>query len=242
MLPIGLGLAGLALLGSAGFLLRSLGQRYRIARLLAAAPEAAIAEARALALGPPHFVRVHGRVQSDEEFPDEHERPLVYRRRRLEVQRPSGAWEPVEDDRVAVPFAVGSRSTSIAVDADGLGDGLVVMPRESSGRASEVPGRLPPDLPPATPVRLRVEQVSAVEQATIAGVPRIGPDGEPWLTTSATRPLILTTLEVPTAMRLLADGRRRRVTAAVACLVGGAGMLAAAIVAALLRAGSAVTR
>ncbi|MBA2254514.1 MAG: hypothetical protein H0W07_05310, partial [Chloroflexi bacterium] len=220
-LPLLLAVLGLVALFVASLLLRSIGRGYRIARLLAAAPEVSIAEALELAAGPERFVRVRGRVESDEEFPDEHDRPLVFRRERLETRGPGSPWRTLQEDRVAVPFGVGLRSMFIAVDVDAIASGLVVLPRESIGRAGEVAERLPADVPVDAEVRLRVEQVSAVEQASIAGVPRPGRDGQPWMTAGAGRPLIVATMELPEAMRILAGGRRRVVLAAVACIATG---------------------
>ena len=91
-------------------------------------------------------------------------------------------------------------------------------------------------LPPETPVRVRIDQISAVEHATVAGVVVAGEDGTPRLTAGLGRPLILTTVEPAAAMRLLAAGSRRRVQAAGALLVVGLGFLATALVAALLPA------
>jgi hypothetical protein len=234
--PLLLGVLGLISLFGASLLLRSLGRGYRVARLLAAAPEVTIAEALALAAtGEQRFVRVRGRVTSDEEFPDEHDRPLVFRRERLEILRLGRRggrrdWETIQEDRVAVPFGIELRSARIAVDIDSIGTGLVVLPREASGRAAEVAGRLPEDLPGDTEVRLRVEQVSAVEQATVAGVPRIGAAGEPWMTAGAGRPLIVSTMEDPAAMRLLAEGRQGLVVGAMVLIAVGLGSFAIALV------------
>lgn len=228
--PLLLALAGLSAFAAAALILRRLGRGYRVARMLSAAPEVSIAEARALADRPPRFVRVRGRVESDEEFPDENDRPLVFKRERLEVRRSGRAWEILQEDRVAVPFGVEERSAFIGVDADAIAAGLVVMPREAAGRAAEVAGRIPADVPADAEVRLRVEQISAVEQASVAGVPRPGPDGQPWLTAGTGRPLIVTTMEIPAAMRLLAEGRQGHVVAATACLVVGSLLVVGALV------------
>ena len=94
-----------------------MGPAYRIGRTLSAAPELALAEVVALAMGAdgrlPRYVRTRGRISSEEEFPDENDRPLVYRRQRL--QRRSGrAWATLDDDRVAVPFGLEDRQTFLA--------------------------------------------------------------------------------------------------------------------------------
>lgn len=233
MIPLALALLGLAALVAAALLLRAVGPAYRIGRLLAATPPVTLGEAIDMARqGDPGYVRVSGRVTSDEEFPDENDRPLVYRRRRLEVSAGAG-WRGLSDEREAVPFGLELRSDFIALDGAALGEGLVVIGREALGTAADLPLELGRDLDPATPVRLWVEQVSAVEHATAAGVPTVGTDGQPVLTAGLDRPLILTTLELPVAMRVLGRGRRRLVVAAAMLLILGPAFLAVAVVAAV---------
>ena len=87
----GLGIIFLGLVAGLGgyLLLRRSGTGWRVGRLLAAAPERTLAEAAAVAAaGEDAYVRLHGRVDSDEEFPSENGQPLVYRRRRLQ----RGTW------------------------------------------------------------------------------------------------------------------------------------------------------
>jgi len=225
LLAIGLGFiaCGLALLSR-------LGRAYRVGRLLAAAPLTSIAAAVELARsGEPRYVRVHGRITSAEEFPDEHDRPLVFRRRRLEL-RTGGRWQDVWHEREAVPFGVEERAAFIAVDAARLEQGLVVIPRESRGRAGEVPEHLPPGTDPAAAARFRVDQISAVEQADVAGSPVVGPDGSAMMTAGLGRPLILSTLDQPEAMRILAAGHAGLLRFAAACLAMGALSLVLALV------------
>jgi hypothetical protein len=233
LIPLVLALLGVVALTAAALLLRAVGPAYRVGRLLAATPAVTLAEALDMARqGDARYVRVNGRVSSEEEFPDEHDRPLVYRRRRLEVSAASG-WREVSDEREAVPFGLELRSDFIAVDGAALDEGLVVIGREALGTAADLPPELSRELDPATPVRLWVEQVSAVEHATVAGVPVAGADGQPVLTAGLERPLILTTLELPAAMRVLARGRRRLVVAAAIMLLVGPALLAVAVVAAV---------
>jgi len=219
----------------AGLMLRRIGPGFRIARLLAGAPEVTVSEvATAAAAGQP-YVRVHGRIASDEEFPDDLDRPLVYRRRRLELATDTRArrWRTLEDEVMAVPFGLEERTAFVAVDAARLDDGLTVIVRESVGTAADAPDRVPPGTPPTTPLRHRIHQVSAVEHAFVAGAPRMGEDGAPLLTAGDDRPLILTTLDLPEAMRLLAAGHRRVVVWSTILLTLGLGLVALGIVLAL---------
>jgi hypothetical protein len=207
-----------------------------VGRLLAAAPERTLAEAAAIATaGEETYLRLHGRVDSDEEFPSENGQPLVYRRRRLQRGRGRSAWETFDDERLAVPFRLSEKGERVGIDTEALGDGLVVVPRESVGVAADVTeeavtGTLP-RMDPDTPVRLRIEQVSTIDHIIAAGVPRLGVDGSVVLGPGLGRPLVLTTLDVDEAMRVLAGGRRTELLVAsglliAAPLVVGLGLIA----------------
>jgi hypothetical protein len=220
-------------LGSALILLRSLGDRYRVGRLLAAAPLVDIADARELAAGAPSYIRANGRISSDEEFPDESDRPLVYRRKRIEIGDGRGGWRTIADEREAVAFGIETRGSYIAVDESAIERGLVAIPRESAGRLGDLPAHLLEgieNIPPAdTPARLVIEQLSAVEHATVCGTPLLR-DGQPTISAGAGRPLIVTTLDAPAAMRLLAGADRFRVLAATLLLgLAGVAVIAAGV-------------
>jgi hypothetical protein len=215
-------------------LLRRSGPAWRIGRLLAAAPARTLAEAIEMAeRGDGAYVRVSGRIGSDEEFPDEHDQPLVFRRRRL--QRAEGReWRTIGDERDAVPFWLEERGVRVAVDVDALGDGLVVVPRLAEGLASELEAGATPGteaLPPDTRLRLRIEQVSAVEHAWACGVLEGGPAGATRMTAGLGRPLVLTPLEPPVAMRVLAADSRRSVIGATGLLVAAAIAASGAVIA-----------
>lgn len=230
-----LALVGIGLLALGLVTLRATGGGYRIGRTLAAAQELPLADVLAEAGdGRTHgYLRTKGRVSSEEEFPDELDRPLVFRRKRLQV-REGRSWRTIEDERTAVPFGIEERGASLSVDLDALGDGLVVVPRVAVGVASDLAAGALPDgatLPPATPVRLRIDQLSAVEHATVAGVVRPGPDGTPRITAGSGRPLIVTSLAPPEAMRVLAAEHRVRVRLAAALMVAGLATIVAGLVA-----------
>jgi len=96
--------AGIVAIAIGTLFLRSYGPRVRIGRLLAVTPSVTLAEARDLAAsGARRYVRVEGRLDADEEFPDEHGRPLVLRRRRIEA-RLRGGWSILDEQVQAVPF------------------------------------------------------------------------------------------------------------------------------------------
>ena len=207
----------------------------RIGRTLAAVRDVPIDEALRIAhAGEPRYVLVHGRISSDEEFPDEHDRPLVFRRKRIDLRAPNGRWQVATPAVEGVPFGVESRDSYISVDSAQLSAGLVVVPREAVGVVADLPPDIAPTTPtdPQTPARLVVEQVSAVEHASVAGVPTLLADGKPAMSSGLGRPLILTTLEIPEALRLLGTGRRGMALAtAVLIMLGvvliGVGLLLA---------------
>lgn len=233
MIGLLLAAVGAASVVAGGLLLTRGGPGYRIGRTLSAAPELTLEEvAAAAAAKDGRYVRTRGRIASDEEFPDENDRPLVYRRQRLQTGG-SGRWTDVDEDRVAVPFGLEAKGAFVAVDVDSLGEGLVVVPRVAEGVAGDLPpayAERVPGLAPETAIRLRIDQLSAVEQATAAGVPGFGPDGQVRLTAGLGRPLIVTPLEPDAAMRVLASERRGAVKVAAALLVGGLAGVAIGIV------------
>ncbi len=225
MIPLVLVLAGLLTLAAGWLSLRRLGGGARVGRILAATPVVPVAAARAMAEGGTlRYVGVEGRIDAEEEFEDEHHRPLVYRRTRLELRGPDG-WRAIHDGREVVPFEITETLAAVAVDGSDLDEGLVVVIRESEGTAADIPDRVPEGTSPATPVRLRVEQLSSVDHALVLGVPVRDPGRGPMLRPGLGRPLILTNLERDEALRLLAAGRRGTARLASALLAGGLGLV-----------------
>ena len=229
VVPLLLVLFGVVALVAGAGLLRRLGPRGRIGRILAATQVVEVGRAVALAAaGRARYVGVGGRLDAEEPWEDESGRPLVFRRSALE-RRDGSDWVPFEEDRRAVPFEVSGAVERIAVDADALDEGLVVVTRESVGRAADLPDRVPPGTPAETPVRLRVEFLSAVDHALVLGVPTMTPAG-PVMRPGLGRPLIVTTLEPAEAMRLLAEGRQGMTRAITGLLAGGLAAIAIGVV------------
>lgn len=236
MIAFALAVVGVAAILAAEIVGRRLAPGYTVGRTLAAAPQVSIEQALALAARDKlHYVRVHGRVSSNEEFPDEHDRPLVYRRKRIETREGGGRWRTAQAETEGVPFGVESRSSYIGVDSAKLTYGLVVTPRHAEGVAADLPADMAGSLPPQTPARLVIEQVSAVEHAFVCGVPRRDEAGQPILSAGLQRPLILTTLEIPAAMRLLGGGRGAFVVVASVLLLIGIVALILAVAALMFR-------
>ncbi|MBI2762347.1 MAG: hypothetical protein HYX54_01110 [Chloroflexi bacterium] len=199
-------LLGVAAFAGAVGVLRAFGSRLRVGRLLGSTPLVTVAEAVKLAReAVPTYVRVSGRIDSEAEFEDANHRPLVYRRTRFQAQH-GQTWRDFDAVTEAVPFEINEGLDHIQVDGSALAEGLVVVLRETTGSVGDLGDRAPDELDDALPARVIVEQVSSVEHAEVLGVPALRPDGSAHLTAGLGRPLILSTLEQPEAMRILAGG------------------------------------
>lgn len=230
--PILLAAAGVVALGVAAAILRSFGPGYRVGRLLAVAPRVSVAEAAQLAEGGmAGYVRIDGRIDSDAEFEDADHRPLVMRRTTIDWQPPGGdgPWTRFDQRLEVVPFVIREGLDDIVVDAGSIGDGLVTVPRESSGLAGELEDMTAAGIDPKARVRMRVELVSSVEHATVLGVPARAPNGSVIIGPGMRRPLILSTLEGDEAMRVLSAGGTGRSRVAVACIAAGVALIAVAV-------------
>jgi hypothetical protein len=231
VIPLLLTIAGAAALAAAVWIQRSFGPRARVGRLLAVVPKVSVADAvRLAASDDARYVRIDGRLDSDQEFEDADQRPLVLRRTTLEWRPANGAggWTRLDSSEELVPFSVREGLDEIAVDGPALAEGLVVMPRERKGVAADLGDAAPANVPPDAPVRMIVELVSTVEHAAVLGVPRRDPGGVS-IGPGLGRPLVLTTLEDDEAMRVITGGAAGRARIALACFVGGAVLLALAL-------------
>ena len=221
-------IAGLITMAAGVLVLRTYGPNYRVGRLLASTPTVSVAEARELAESGPRYVAIEGRIDAETDFEDAAHRPLVFRRTRLQVRGPSG-WMSLDDRRERVPFEIREGLDSISVDDAAIDDGLVVVVRESAGAARDIAELVPAGTPDGAPARLRIEQVSSVEHAIVVGVPSLDPSGMPTMSAGRGRPLILTTLDRPEAMRILARGDVRRPALALVSLIGGLVLVSAGL-------------
>jgi hypothetical protein len=236
VIPLSLVAAGAIALAAGWLLLRGSGSRVRVGRILAATPVVPVARAVAMAAdGSARYVAVEGRLDAAEPWEDESHQPLVFQRSRLEL-RQGARWVTFEDQRRVVPFELSEGLDRIAIDGDALGEGLIVVHRESVGTAADAPDRVPEGTAPSTPVRLVVERLTAVDQARVLGTPVVDPELGPIMRPGRGRPLILTTLEPAEAMRLLAYGRHTTMRVVAILMVAGAASLAVGILWALVDA------
>ena len=210
LLALGVGLIALSVWAS-----RRGGTRARSARLMAGL--APVTPEEALLVGEDRYLAVQGSIDAAEAFDDENHRPLVYRRERVLV-REGDTWRELERAVRSVQFFVASSSASIEVDAEMLGDGLVVIERQWEGSVAELvaSGRtfkeaatstLVAELAasaPALPARVVLEQISTLDRGTVVGLLRNGK-----LTAGGSgQPLVLTTLDRRDALRILGSEAR----------------------------------
>jgi hypothetical protein len=222
---------GVVLIALSVYASRRGGTRARSARLMAGL--APVSPEEALLVGEDRYLAVQGSIDAAEAFEDENHRPLVYRRERVLV-REGETWRELERAVRSVQFFVTSSSASIEIDAEKLGDGLVVIERQWEGSVAELAesGRtfketatstLVAELAasaPALTARVVLEQISTLDRGTVVGLLRNGT-----LTAGgAGQPLVLTTLDRRDALRILGSEARGNLAVsllALAALVVG---------------------
>lgn len=234
LLAIGAGLIALSVWAS-----RRGGTRARSARLMAGL--APVSPEEALLVGEGRYLAVQGSIDAAEAFDDENHRPLVYRRERVLV-REGDTWRELERAVRSVQFFITSPSASIEIDADSLGDGLVVIERQWEGSVLELvaSGRTFTDdatsalvtalatSAPTLTARVVLEQISTLDRGTVVGLLRNGR-----LTAAgAGQPLVLTTLDRRDALRILGSEARGSLAISLITL--------AALVAGVLTVGIAI--
>jgi len=196
---------------------------------------APVSPREALLAGDAHYLAVSGNIDAVEAFEDENHRPLVYRRERVLVADGS-AWREIDHVVRSVPFVLSDGGHSVAIDAEKLAEGLVVIERQWDGSVEELAtanrdyqdpesGTLVAQLAataPSTRARVILEQISTLDRGTAAGVLRDGT-----LTVGgAGQPLVLTTLDRREALRILGSGQRVSLAAgSIALLLLIAGLL-----------------
>lgn len=234
LLALGVGLITLSVWAS-----RRGGTRARSARLMAGL--APVTPEEALLVGEDRYLAVQGSIDAAEAFEDENHRPLVYRRERVLV-RGGDIWRELERAVRSVQFFLTSSSASIEIDAEKLGDGLVVIERQWEGSIAELAasGRsfkeaatstLVTELAATAPsltARVVLEQISTLDRGTVVGLLRNGT----MTAGGAGQPLVLTTLDRRDALRIL--GSEARGSLAVSLLT------LAALVAGVLTTGVAL--
>lgn len=248
--PLQLVALGAALIILGAWSTRRGGVRARAARLLGSLSPLTPGEVLQLGarLSAGRYIAVKGGIDASEAFEDENHRPLVYRRERVLLSE-DGVWREVDRAVRSLPFSVSDASGSIAIDADALDEGLIVVVRQWEGSVAdlhvaqrEYTNAATRDLvatlaasDPQRPARVALEQISTIDSAIVVGSHR---DGR--LTAAGGRPLVLTTLERSEALRLLGAGGRSALATSLGGLLSiGAGVALIALALLTVAAGGA---
>jgi len=240
MAASGLLLAGGLLLG--GFLLaRSSGARIALGRRLAGAREHRVGDLADLDPAPGRPVRVVGRIRCPDPIVTARDDRLVALHRDVEVQLPDGSWRTIERLRITRRFDLWDHDGSLAIDAAEAAEPLVTLPHVWRGSVDELTDeghvaaveRLRAEGRPPVAARSATRMVSVVERllvlarvdATAPGVVSLRPPPGG---------LVISTLDLPDAMRLLGGSGRGRLIAGSVLRALGARVAVAALLGWLL--------
>jgi len=230
-LAVAIGLVGV---GAGVALIRSSGANIRAGRRLAGAPAAALHDLQDLAARdqlPPGLVRVEGRVRCAKPLVLPGGDRVAALHRDVEVELPDGRWRVIERVREARTIDLWERAASVPLDLADLAEPLITIPHVWEGSPAELGDSYQPALDrmagefgPPRRARSTTRQLSLVDQLIVLALP--GRDGTGRL---QLRPpsggFLAATVELDTAMRLLAGPGRTRMLAGFA--VGAVGAVIA---------------
>lgn len=242
-----LALAGLAI-GAAlvigGYLLaRSAGAHLALGRRLAGAREHRVGDLAALEAPPNRTIRVSGRIRCADPIVTARDDRLVALHRDVEVQLGDGSWRTIERLRITRSFDLWDHDGSLALDAAQAAEPLVTIPHVWRGSVEELTddghvaaverlsaeGREPSAARSVTRMVSVVERllVLALVERTTEGGPRLAPPPGGY---------VISTLELPDAMRLLGGPRRSRLIAGSVLVAAGVIVAAGTLIGLLILA------
>jgi len=230
MLPISawIGLTGLLLFLAGLVLVRSSGARTRMGRRLAGPPQLAVGDLFDLAQLPARPIRVIGRIRCPDPIVTSRDEQLVAVHRDVEVLLPDGRWRSIERVRATRGFELWDHAGSLPLDAAQAAEPLISIPYVWEGDPAELDESYAPAIE-----RLRMEHgaprraravtrtISVVDRILVLARPEREPDGTLRLVPPDSG-FVISSLDLPDAMRLLGGPRR-------GLLLAGAGMTAAGV-------------
>lgn len=228
LLPaIALALATLATLAGL-VLVRSSGAELRMGRRLAGAREYRVGDLLDLDPLPARPVRVAGRIRCPDPIVTARDDRLVALHRDVDVQLPDGRWRTIERLRESRGFELWDHDGSLSLDPADAAEPLVTIPHVWRGGVDE----LEDDAHRSAVERLRLEgrapvaarsitrMVSLVERLLVLSEVRRGPTGV--VLRAPPGGYVISTLDLPDAMRLLGGPGRSRLLAGAALIAAGA--------------------
>ena len=218
-------LVGAVLVGGGLLLVRSSGSRIGMARRLAGAAQFRVGDLLDLELLPARPVRVVGRIRCPDPLVTRDDERLVALHRDVEVRLGDGRWRTVERLRETRGFELYDHDGSLPLDIAAAAEPLIAIPHVWRGDA----GELVDESHRASVERLQREGlrpgaarsvtrgVSVVDRLLVLAHPERDASGS-----IALRPpkggFVISTLDVPDAMRLLGGPRRAWMLAGAAAI------------------------
>ncbi|MBA3689159.1 MAG: hypothetical protein H0W81_10080 [Chloroflexi bacterium] len=240
MLPAGLALGGVLLLGLGLALVRRSGARPTIARRLAGARQLRVGELLDLAPGDPlprRPVRVLGRIRCAEPIVTSQDDRLIAFHRDVEVAMPGGGWRSIERLRETRSFELWDHDGSLQVDPAQAAEPLIVLPHVWSGSVEALDETYVPALarvtaeqgPPAR-ARATTRMVSIIDRLLVLAT--VIRDAEERVALAPPRGgYVVSALELDDAMRLLGGPQPRLMLAGTASVALSVVLFAAALLA-----------
>ncbi|HEX2194325.1 MAG TPA: hypothetical protein VHK63_05130 [Candidatus Limnocylindria bacterium] len=220
-------LAGVLLIVGGGALIRASGAHMAIGRRLSGAREVRVGDLLGLDRLPDRPVRVTGRIRCPDPILTADDDRLVALHRDIEVRLSRGSWRTIERVRETRGFELWDHDGSLAVDPSRAAEPLVATPRVWRGSPDELVddahraavARLVAEGGRPTAARSVTRVISVVDRLLVLARVVRAADGSASL---APPPggYVISALELPAAMRILAGPRR-------GWLLGGAGIAAA---------------
>jgi hypothetical protein len=207
---------------------RRSGARLSLGRRLAGAREHRVGDLQDLSPLPTRPVRVVGRIRCADPIVTARDDRLVALHRDVDVQLADGSWRTIERLRMSRGFDLWDHDGSLAIDARQAAEPLVALPHVWRGGVDELedPGhlaaieRLRQEGQPPVAARSVTRMVSVVEHLLVLAEVHQASDG-----VSLQPPrggYVISTLELPDAMRLLGGPQRAQLLAGAAAVAVGA--------------------
>lgn len=241
VLALGAATGAIALVAAGLLLVGASGARVALALRLAGARQVRVGELQDLDPLPARALRIAGRIRCSEPLTARDER-LVALHRDVEVRLEDGGWRTIERVRETRSFELWDHSASVRIDPAQAAEPLVTIPHVWKGRPQELQeeahraavDRLNREGRRPIAARSTTRAVSVVERLLVLARARRGADGDVTLE-APPGGLVISSLELPDAMRLLGGPRRRLMLAGIG-LVGLGTILAVAALALLILA------
>jgi hypothetical protein len=229
LIPIALAMLAAALLfEAAGFLqVRRSGARTTVARRLAGARELPVGDLADLARDPIRPVRISGRVRCPNPIQTQRDEQLVALHRDVEVLTERGGWRSIERVRESRGFELWDHAGAVTLDAGQAAEPLISIPYLWEGAPAELDDtyrgavdRLTAEYGNVRAARATTRTINTIDRLLVLAEVERDDAGRVHLRPPAGGYLI-SSLELPDAMRLLAGAGRPRLMVGAALMAAG---------------------